>query len=557
MTTVQKQKEMKPYFGSSEQNFSPERLRTMVHQGEIGRAKNYVNTYFAKILGSKEVAMWCPSSLEDRIQIKKWSDVKGNTIKPLTVHYGGEDGDEPKKWNVMDWFFLHDDKQYERTMKPNKPILYSNSDGDFLNLFPGYLHEPKPYDSYSKKVRAKVERVWKHIFEVWCSGHEDISEYVRVWLIRVITGQKLGTSLLLNSEEGTGKSVIIEFLQKCVLGHALVLSTPNHKLFEPDAFNSQIIGRLLMVLEEPKADKSLDFQALENKLKDFVTGDTIQINTKNIKQYTIKNHCNLIIFTNNNITMKGRRTVALPVSTKYVNNFDYFSELTEITSDRTVGEAFFSYCVEESNKDQVKKFPLMKLPQTPQKQVMVLKSLQTSYLFIKEEYLLKGKDIKIKAKELKDLYQQWCENNNRKATNPYDFISQLETVGIQRVKKGQNVWWFVCDNSTLKGIYEKKNWIHESDEFVEKPKDKNPVGERVDVLDGKLVDNKEYEEFLAWKKGQSLEKMKPIKEVQKTPKKTTRIDADETLRLFDEEVVERRMKLSKFIDETDEYPDND
>lgn len=333
-------------FGSCEDTFCGKKLRKLVNEGHIEDAKAYVSTYFLKMMTDKEIAMWTPNKKEGRITVKPWTAIKGNVLKALK-YYKLSKGEMKKEFDLHEWFFLEDDDHYDRIMKVNEPIIYHSKGGQYLNLFPGFMHKEKEYNTFSEDIRNGVDVIWEHIRIVWCSDQEETFKYVKNWLISLICGKKMDSTLLLISEEGTGKSLITDFICYFVLGELLGHIIPDHHIVEEGGFNHQLVGKILLVLEEPKADKKTEWLGFENKMKHFTTGKPIQINTKNIAQYTIDNVISTIIRTNNNLVMKGRRTAVLPVSNEKIGNRKYFKSILKHTNNKEVGHAFYSYCRQE------------------------------------------------------------------------------------------------------------------------------------------------------------------------------------------------------------------
>jgi len=109
-----------------------------------------------------------------------------------------------------------------------------------------HIHkEKKPLESYPNKIIARVQKIWNHIKEAWCSGKQDQFEYIQKWISHVVSGRKMRTCLYLTSVQGIGKSIIIKFLAE------------------------QVLGLLLFVLEEAPCASANEWKVLTDKLKNF------------------------------------------------------------------------------------------------------------------------------------------------------------------------------------------------------------------------------------------------------------------------------------------------
>ena len=73
------------------------------------------------------------------------------------------------------------------------------------------------------------------------------------------------------------------------------------------------------------------------------------IERKSITTYNTTNHLSFILISNNDaikLEINDRRFIMLDVSTKYIGNQEYFTQLAKVTNNDICGEAFFWYCKE-------------------------------------------------------------------------------------------------------------------------------------------------------------------------------------------------------------------
>lgn len=102
------------------------------------------------------------------------------------------------------------------------------------------------------------------------------------------------TALLFKSGQGVGKDLMIDYIQK-MLGQNYVYRTAKlDEIF--DKFNGSLKNKIVLQLNEIQGS---DGFAKKENLKDLITTKDININEKNIKQYTLSNYMRIFIFSNN------------------------------------------------------------------------------------------------------------------------------------------------------------------------------------------------------------------------------------------------------------------
>jgi hypothetical protein len=228
----------------------------------------------------------------------------------------------------------------------------------------------------------------------------------------------MATCLYLKSGQGTGKSVITDFLQNKVLGSKIVYITSN-----PDCligFNHQLSGKVLLILEELPATTKSQWCTISNSLKHFITGKTYTNKEKNKTDFEVDNNISIIINTNNNaikIKSDDRRFLINDVSHEKVGDHKYFNVIHEATYNDDVGEAFYWYCREYSAKHKCfKEFPP---PLSNTKQDLIIENLHSLFDFIKIEYIKTKTDIDLSFTDFYDEYIRYL------LFNKIDIISKI------------------------------------------------------------------------------------------------------------------------------------
>ena len=290
--------------------------------------------------------------------------------------------------------------------------FYQSKDTEqqYINLSKGFLHKNiKSYNSYSEETKLNVEIILNHIKNIWNSKNEINSNFCLDFLAHSLTGHKMNVALFLKSGEGTGKSVIVEFLINHVIGDALGLSTS--RINQLMKFNSQLMGKLLVCLEELPTSSKSEWFSVSDYLKDLITGSKIDIEKKFADCIQTVNMMSLIIITNNENTIKfgkdARRYMMCDISHDMVGNTSYFNSLVK-ACNRETGEAFFMYLLEryETTKD----FNPSQVPLTEAKREMKSRNLTPILEYVKNVYVasetgLRNPNLKhemIKVNDLKD-----------------------------------------------------------------------------------------------------------------------------------------------------------
>lgn len=156
------------------------------------------------------------------------------------------------------------------------------------NLFGGWPTEPK----------AGNCTVLLSLLEYLCSNEPNRSA-VYQWILRWLAyplqhrGAKMHSAIVVHGPQGTGKSRFFEAYSKIYGNYGRVLG---QEALE-DKFNADWAEKKLFIV----ADEVLARQELyhiKNRLKGFITGDTIRVNPKNVAAHNEKNQMNIVFLSN-------------------------------------------------------------------------------------------------------------------------------------------------------------------------------------------------------------------------------------------------------------------
>lgn len=356
-TTLEPQSEL---FGTPTMAFDSETLQNILDQDNeqngFINTKRYFLKYFAKSSTGSMYYRYEPPEDNENGEIVILSSINDIVDQFEPVKYFKKGDTRMSQFKLKDWFRTFKTDFY-MGHDPHKSMFYkSDKTGrKYINLSPQFLHrERKPYKSFSKDIRNKVQCILDHMKKVWNSGNEEAYKYCLNWHACALTGKKMNTALLYFSGEGTGKSILMKWFVRHVIGEDLGLITQRGT--DLQKFNSEIESIIYLVFEELSADSKGEWNKFGEFCKHIIDGDTIQIERKGIDKRQITNRISSVFNTNHKDSTKlgdaMRRWCLLDISHDHVDDVPYFKNLLTCLT-REVGEAFFWYLVEhrESNPD--------------------------------------------------------------------------------------------------------------------------------------------------------------------------------------------------------------
>lgn len=453
--------------------------------------------------------------------------------------------------------------------------VYEENGNKYINLYnePDIFKEvnKKQYKDFDNKTKKGVEKILKHIEEVWCSSNKEQYEFVLRWLTRLFHKKRNYTALYLYSGQGTGKSIIIEFIVSILTYElAAVLQDINAII----SFNGILEGKILTTLSEIGAVNKGTWMRYSNMIKPLITDKNIQRRQKYEIDKVMQNHLNVIIDSNEEairIENDDRRICALDISNKYKGNNEYFNELGKYVDNEDVKVAFLRYFLEREADDKVEKPPI-----TETSKSFKMSNLDPLISCIKNNYLFEHKGIdKIKCADFYKVIQygltdKYNENNFTRKLNIYFKTTKTSD---------HHPLYISYTYEELLNLYIKNGWLS-SDEIYEL-KDKNEGSLTQDALNFNKVktnedkkedieeddnnndllnENKKLKEEierlkqLLNNKEEKKEEIKEIKEIKEEPKKKRLMiinnnDDDDDLKVDE---VKPKQKQTKYKKQTKE-----
>lgn len=272
------------------------------------------------------------------------------------------------------------------------------------NLFGGLPMKPRPGEC------SMLLELLHHL----CSSEpnaEEVFQWVLKWLAYPLQhpGAKMQSAIVVHGPQGTGKSRFFEAYAKIFGEYARVLG---QEALE-DKFNSDWAEKKLFILADEVLARS-DMFHIKNRLKGFITGDTIRVNPKNIAAHTERNCMNIVFLSNERMPLviekDDRRHLVLWSPPKLDEGF-YEAVNAEIADGGV--EALYDYLL---RLDLSGFFPWSKPPMTKAKRDLLMQSASSEERFVEEWLALEvdgpdGEPLPVcpcLGTHLYQAYERWC-----------------------------------------------------------------------------------------------------------------------------------------------------
>ena len=444
--------------------FKKKTLMSLCEQGDEKVCKEYIQSYFYKneesggvyFLNVGELNRQNDANPQKQIwrflsnqSVKENYLLRGHTIKKVRGNY------IKITFKAQDWFLHYNVESFNIVHTFNAPPV--DFEKQTINVMGMPLLTREKCGALEDLPDEAKEGAWfiaDHIKNVWTSNNDDQYNFVIRWLAHIIVGgEKLQTALYLKSIQGTGKSMIITFLMRKLLGYTLTLQTLTNSMLQPDAFNSILDGKLLVNFNEiPKATHN-KWSAMQSTLKNYITEKTFTCNEKYHKTESRLNTFNLIIDTNESpiqITENIRRYCILDVSASKVGDKSYFKQLVKATNSPDVAKAFFLYLCKIY--DESRDFEGLYAPKTNTLHQGVLDGIHPILRVVKEEWLDQERDFHISVVQFRN-YLKTELNGQVKNLSIANIKGYLKKVGItSRMGEGRKQVFQVDFQDLLSGF---------------------------------------------------------------------------------------------------------
>lgn len=284
-----------------------------------------------------------------------------------------------------------------------------------LNLYDGFKVTP---DARGAEGCVLIR---KHL-GLLCSNRADEYLFLLKWIAYPLQcpGAKMATAVVMFGAEGPGKSLLWEQVVRRIYGE--YGTTIGQAQLE-----SQFTGwqsRKLFALAEEVVSRE-EMRHYKGVLKHLVTGETLQINEKNMAVREEANHLNFVFLSNSTVPLAlddgDRRYLVLYVDR--VPPAGYFEALVDEIENGGI-EAFYHYLM---NLDLSGFGPHSKPPLNEEKQALIDGSLSAPRYFVRRWMAGETEFPVTEAVTQADLWQafcRWCEGANEFKRRERDFLQE-------------------------------------------------------------------------------------------------------------------------------------
>lgn len=304
-------------------------------------------TMFIKILKKKDL----PDVWESKVEVEENGKIKIKTKKQIFYEN------------------INNLKVYDDMVFQPKSILNKKKDTEnILNIYtgpPSYISKNiENFEKNNYKINdEKIKPIINHI-KILTNNNINYFNYLINWMANIIQhpDKKNGVCIVIKSDQGAGKSSIMNWFGRMVVGKQWFLSINDARLLVESRFNSEMQNKLFTVIDEAQTNGR--YVVGNEKMKTVITEDWLRIEMKGKEAYTIEDKNNYVLLTNNDFPVKidysDRRYFCFNSSNELVNNGDYFKEYFKILEDKEVAEQFYYYLL---NID-LKNFNCNNIPET-------------------------------------------------------------------------------------------------------------------------------------------------------------------------------------------------
>jgi hypothetical protein len=294
---------------------------------------------------------------------------------------------------------------------------------DVYNLFTGLPVEH--FEDSTEDDESDIEFLKNHI-ALLCGHDVLLTQYVLNWLGHLFQfpGSKNGIAILFQSNQGMGKNLTYEILQKMMGIYAIMVDKPETDLF--GNFNGLVEGKLLTLIDVFK-----DGFKYSDKLKSLITGTTMDITRKGRESRCVPNLLRFMFFTNHRLSVPvdgDRRYVVASSFNQEVPTKAYFERLAGFRENKRVLKGFYNYLMglDLSSIDWIRDRPM-----TDAYNDMRVNSLAIEIKFLLSFSSGREEVIDKTGKELFGMFQHYLQEiGSDVKTNPIKFGINLKKILI-------------------------------------------------------------------------------------------------------------------------------
>jgi len=364
-----------------------------------------------------------------------------------------------------------------------------------------YLNMAKPMNIYlteridiTPELQSHLDLIYTHIKEVLCSFDSVMNEYLLNFFACCVSGKKIRKAIYFQSNERTGKGIIINNLLKAILGERMFKTSSTESI---EKYTKDFEGTCLLNFDElPIAD---NWRKIGDSLKGLITEPTFICRDMFTKGYEQINSFNIIITTNNDAIVLSQtnnaRYVLPKVSEHKRGDIEYFKMLANTLKSKDVIEAFYQEMRDRFEIIEATDWEGEDVPFSEIKKEKMIEALPQFIKYIKEEYILSARNINEKT----DAFISNYLLSSKDKISKQKIGRMLSEMSIKPIKQSNNLGYkYIKPHKDLYEIYCKKGWLDKANDVVnefesdnfdkdldygikakeEKPKEKKPEQEK-------------------------------------------------------------------------------
>lgn len=294
---------------------------------------------------------------------------------------------------------------------------------DEYNLWKGFDVQADP--------TASCRLILRHIKHVICSGESKLYQYLIQWLAKLIQEpwKMPGVAICLLSEQGAGKGILMEYLNRIMGRHYCRVTDKKHLIGQ---FSGHLAHSVLIFADEMTWK---DSQEASGVLKGLITEPNRILEKKFADAIQVSNHTHLIIASNEDKVVPAetsdRRFCVIDVSNSKIGDNNYFDQLaSEMENNGPSGLLSHLKSIDISD------FNPRTFPRTKARLAQQLRSLKCVDAWIYDRLtagtINQGWPDKLAKDDVHTTYTAWCKQH-RPGDRPVsisDFSKRLKKLGV-------------------------------------------------------------------------------------------------------------------------------
>ena len=323
--------------------------------------------------------------------------------------FRNRDNPKIKKYKNLGTMWLEHTQRREYKTIVFDPSQELANPKEYYNLFRGFPVKPKKGEKYFSYM--------DHILNIICEENEHIYHWLCCWMARIVQDpgcikfSRPGTSIVLRSDEGTGKGVFVNNFGKLFGPHFIPATQQKHLLGN---FNKMLGTALLVYGDEIVWGGD---QQKAGVLKALITEDYFTMEAKGRDALPIKAYSNLILSTNAKWAapagMKSRRFLVLEVKDDKIGNTKYFKKIIDDLKDGGLENLMYFLLNYKIDVD------LNVVPKTDALLNQIVLSMSSEEIFWYEQlhrgYIVNQEwEIELDKELVYDQYLEFCNIHNKK-----------------------------------------------------------------------------------------------------------------------------------------------